>query len=150
VIDLPTSGIGGGYRWKKYSLELPTDAYSGEAQLGFQYDDSNDLGYGAAIDNVLIDEVETSGIESTPLQLNVSLFPNPASNQSTLDISGAGAVPVYLKLIGIDGKTHWSKIRQNLPDGQETINLEGLANGVYYIMIEYADQVIVKSLVKQN
>lgn len=150
VIDLPTSGIGAGFKWKKYNLELPADAYTGEAQIGFQYDDGNDLGYGAAIDNVVIDEVATSGIENSPDNLAVTIFPNPASNETTLDISGAPAGDVSLKLISIDGKILWTRIRQSQAEGLETISLKDLANGMYYIVVETSREVIVKSLVRQN
>ncbi|MCX6226026.1 MAG: M6 family metalloprotease domain-containing protein [Bacteroidia bacterium] len=150
VIDLPTSGIGAGYKWKKYNLELPADCYTGEAQIGFRYDDGNDLGYGAAIDNVVIDEIATSGVETNLDNLAINIYPNPAGDETTLDISGNPGGELSLKLISIDGKVLWSKIRQNQSDGLETINLKGLAKGMYYVVVESANEVIIKSLVKQN
>ncbi|MFA5815266.1 MAG: M6 family metalloprotease domain-containing protein [Bacteroidales bacterium] len=150
IIDLPTSGIGAGFKWKKYNLELPADCYTSEAQIGFQYDDGNDLGYGAALDNVVIDEELASGIETNLENLVINLYPNPAGDETTLEISGTASGQVSLKLISIDGKTLWSKIRQNQAEGQETINLKGIAKGMYYIIIETTDQVIIKSVIKQN
>lgn len=150
IVDLPTSGTGPGYKWKKYNLELPAEHYTGESQVGFQYDDSNDLGYGAAIDNVMIDEEATSGVETNLYDLAVNIYPNPAGDETRLDISGNTNGRVTLKLIGTDGKTLWSGIRHNLTEGQVTISLKDIANGMYYIVIETDTEVIVRSLIKQN
>ncbi|MDD4645719.1 MAG: T9SS type A sorting domain-containing protein, partial [Bacteroidales bacterium] len=151
IIDMPTSGVGVGFRWRKYNLELPTDCYTEQMQLGFQYDDGNDLGYGAAIDNVVIDENAISGIiDENKASFEVNLYPNPAGDQTTLQIKGAAGGQVALKLLSIDGKTIWSEIRKNQTDGQATINLKGVTNGIYYLVVETADEVVVKSLVKQN
>jgi hypothetical protein len=149
VIDLPVSPIGGQYRWKKYNLEIPADAYNGEAQIGFQYDDGNDLGFGAAIDNVVVDELATSGIEDNISNITVSVFPNPASENATIDITGANGSRLTMKLIGSDGKTIWSEVRSGLYNGQEAVNLTGLAKGIYYVVIESDAEVIVRSLVKK-
>jgi hypothetical protein len=143
------SPIGGQYRWKKYNLEIPADAYNGEAQIGFQYDDGNDLGFGAAIDNVVVDELATSGIEDNISNITVSVFPNPASENATIDITGANGSRLTMKLIGSDGKTIWSEVRSGLYNGQEAVNLTGLAKGIYYVVIESDAEVIVRSLVKK-
>jgi M6 family metalloprotease-like protein len=150
IIDMPTSGIGGDYRWRKYNLEIPADAYAPEAQIGFRYDDGNDLGYGAAIDNVVIDEQATSGIETNSRNFAVNVYPNPAGDETTLDISGDLTGEVFLKIITVDGKTVWSDIRRNLTKGQEKISLNGLASGLYYIVIETTDDVFIKPLVKKD
>ena len=148
IIDLPTSGIDTNFKWEKYNLELPADCYTAEAQLGFQYDDGNDLGYGAAIDNVVIDEVATSGIENNPENFSAKLYPNPAENETTLEISGGLAAQVTIKLISIDGKILWSKVSENQPLKQETISLKGISKGLYYVVVEASDEVIIKSLIK--
>lgn len=150
IIDMPTSGISSGYKWRKYNLEIPGDSYTAEAQLGFQYDDGNDLGYGAGIDNIVIDEVATSNVEETDNVLKVNMFPNPAGDETTLDISGNQGGDVSLKLVTVDGKVVWSDIRHNYTSGQQQISLKGLASGMYYMVVETENEVTVKSLVKQN
>ena len=149
IIDLPLSPIGGTYRWKKYNLEIPVGAYTDEAQLGFQYDDGDGLGFGAAIDNVVIDEQETSGIETTSGNLSVNIFPNPAGEQATLDISGTNGNRLTMRLVSIDGKTIQSELNQSVRDGQQTISLAGLAGGLYYVVIESDEEVIIRSLIKK-
>ena len=108
------------------------------------------MGYGAAIDNVVIDEEATSGIETNLEKLTINLYPNPARDEITMDISGTPNGRVTVKLISIDGKTLWSKVCQYHMQRQETINLKGIAKGKYYIIVETADEIIVESLIKQN
>lgn len=150
IIELPVSGTTSLYKWKKYNLEIPADAYAAEAQIGFQYDDSNDLGYGAALDNFEVNEEEVSGIEVNDQNFGINIYPNPAGDETTLDISGSFTGEVTLKLVGNDGKTVWSDSRPNLVEGQETLNLKGLAKGIYYLVVETTDEVIIRQVVKQN
>ena len=150
IIDMPTSGLGAGYKWKKYNLEIPSDAYTAEAQIGFQYDDGTDIGYGCGIDNVLFDEVATSGISETAMNFDINIFPNPAIDETTLTISGNASGDATIRLITPDGKSIWSAVRHNLVSGQEKISLIGLANGVYYVVVETGSEVTVKSIIKQN
>ncbi len=150
ILEMPTSGFGAGYKWKKYNLEIPADSYTAEAQLGFQYDDGTDIGYGSALDNFIFDESATSGVETSSEVLKVNMFPNPAGDETTLDISGNQGGDVSLKLVTIDGKVVWSDIRHNYTSGQQQINLKGLASGMYYMVVETENEVTIKSLVKQN
>jgi hypothetical protein len=150
IVELPSSGSGVGFQWKKYNLELPAASYTSEVQIGFQYDDGNDFGFGAALDNVVINEEAASGIETNPETLSVNLYPNPAGDEATLDFSGYSAGQLSLKLISLDGKILWSKIYRDRHEGPETINLRGISGGTYYVIVETADQVIIKPLVKQN
>ncbi len=150
IIDMPTSGIGAGYKWRKYNLEIPSDSYTAGAQLGFQYDDGTDVGYGSGIDNVVIDEVAASGIEENLVGLAVNIYPNPAGDETTLEISGNVSGEATLQLITPDGKAVWTDIRHDFTSGQEKISLRGLSAGVYYIVVETGNEVTVRSLIKQN
>ena len=156
IIDLPVSGVSSAYIWRKYNLQLPVDCYTAEAQIGFHYDDGNDFGYGSAIDNVLIDEQSTTGIETSTENPVINLYPNPAGDEATLEFAGFPLGQVTLRLITIDGKILWSRICQNCRDsnmrlcGMETINLEGIAKGLYYVIVETTHEVFIKSLIKSK
>ncbi len=148
IIDMPTSGIGAGYKWRKYNLELPADCYAAETQLGFQYDDGNDLGYGAAIDNVVIDETATSGINDQELAPEISLFPNPSAGKTTLQLDIPGSPEITYQITDQSGKNILTKILRSTYNALEQIDLVAYPAGVYYVIIEYADQVIVRQLIK--
>lgn len=150
VIDLPISGIGIPFKWKKYNLEVPSDAYTGEAQLGFLYNDGDGVGFGAAVDNVVIDEEPASGIDPEVLGLSIKIYPNPAADEITLAVLKGKDGGATLRLVSIDGKTVWSEVRRNLNEGDEKISLKGYSGGLYYLVIETADEVIIRPVVKQN
>jgi len=150
IIDLPTSGTGTGYKWRKYNLELPSECYTEQVQFGFQYDDGGDMGYGAAIDNVVVDEQATSGTDEIAMNnTTVNVYPNPAGDQATLSFNQSINGPVNLKLINLNGQTVWSTISKYQTSEQESINLKGLGAGTYYLVIETEKETIVKPLVKK-
>lgn len=148
IIDMPTSGIGSGYKWKKYNLELPAECYTPEAQLGFQYDDGDDLGYGSAIDNVVIDEISASGIDDQSLTSEIALYPNPASGSTTLKLDIQGNPGIIFHLIDPTGKSILTKTLETSYNRFEQIELTNYPDGIYYVIVEYSDQVFVRQLVK--
>jgi M6 family metalloprotease-like protein len=150
IIDLPISGNNAVYKWKKFNLEIPSGSYTSEAQLGFLYDDGTDMGYGAGIDNVLIDEEPISGIEVNANNFEVNIYPNPAGNETTLSYTGNQSGDLTIRLITPDGKLIWSVVRQNGISGLEKISLNGLAGGLYYVVVETGSEVTIKSIIKQN
>jgi M6 family metalloprotease-like protein len=149
AIDLPISGIGSAFKWKKYNLELPADSYTEEAQFGFWYDDGNDFGFGAAIDNVLIDEEAISGMEPGEESLSVELYPNPASEKVLIKLNIPGNPEVSLQLSDIQGKILLNRKVQAIYGTLEEIVLSSLPKGVYYVTVSHTDQVIVKPLIIQ-
>ncbi len=153
IIDMETCGTSALYVWNRFNIEIPAESYTSEAQLGFEYsdgDDGNSTGFGAAIDNVVIDEVATSGINENQVGLAINMYPNPAKDETTLNISGNNSGEATLKLITADGRAIWSDIRHNFTSGQEKISLRGLSAGVYYLVVETGNEVTVRSLIKQN
>jgi hypothetical protein len=149
IIELPTSGIGAGYKWRKYSVELPASALTDQAQIGFRYDDGDGFGYGAAIDNVVIRE-PGAGVEITDLASQVDLFPNPASDEAWIRMNIPGNPEVTLRLCEISGKILESRQVRVTSGNTEVIDLRNLTVGLYYVMVSYADKVIVKQLIKSN
>jgi M6 family metalloprotease-like protein len=147
VIDMPTSGFGPLYKWRRYSLEIPPDAYAATAQIGFYYDDGDGMGYGAGIDNIVIRE-PAAGVEGLQLEAMVNVYPNPASDKITVELSNGGIGGVSYRLIGADGKIVSSVVRPT-PSSVEIISLDGLPSGLYHLMIETDAQVVVKSIIKQ-
>jgi hypothetical protein len=62
---------------------------------------------------------------------SIQIFPNPANN--FIDIKINGAINKYLvQIIGIDG----SQVKEVLVDKTDRIQLDNMANGVYFIKIK--------------
>ncbi|HBB91089.1 MAG: hypothetical protein A2X22_04115 [Bacteroidetes bacterium GWF2_49_14] len=147
VIDLPTSGIGAQYKWRRYSLELPSLAYAAEAQIGFQYNDGAGMGYGAAIDNVVIRE-PAAGVDIGKVEAGVTIFPNPADREVTVQLTGITADKVTYHLAGIDGRILSTRVSRQ-SGLSETFSLAELPAGIYNLLVETDSQVIVKRIIKQ-
>jgi M6 family metalloprotease-like protein len=147
IIELKPSGIGAGYKWKSYSLELPADALGAEAQIGFQYTNGGQLGYGAAIDNVTVRE-PAAGIEPDDFDPRIEIYPNPASEKVFIkfDLPGVEAVQVA---VGSSSSGLLRTLTWENPGGSiREIDLTGLADGVYYLIINYSDKVVIRPVVK--
>jgi M6 family metalloprotease-like protein len=148
IADLPPTGVGGLYTFRKYSAELPAGALTEETQFAFRYDDGQGVSYGAAFDNFSVKEV-ISGIESEEITSSVNLYPNPALNSITVTLEGFNTPWATYRVIDAQGREirHFTR---TVPSSKEVISLEGLNQGAYRIVVETPDRVIVKNFIKVN
>jgi hypothetical protein len=144
-LELPTSGVGAGFRWKTYSVQLPAEALSGSTQVALLYDDGRSLGYGAAIDNVQVVEI-LSGIDQAANQTSVELFPNPSQGMVFLRLHSDR--PLTIRLIDHAGRSLITKHFENPYNLTEPLDLMTYPDGTYFVLIETADEVIVRQLIK--
>lgn len=98
-------------------------------------------------DNVLLDNVNVTEGQSTASvtslsNLQLTLFPNPASN--ILHISGYNDDSSVLTILNNEGK---KVIRQNF---QDRIDVSMLEAGVYYLQLESTNLVVKRQFIKQN
>ena len=82
---------------------------------------------------VTINLTINSGINEVENEINVMLYPNPATNNTTLYIQGL-SLNAIITISDVQGKT---LARYDLQQGQETlnINLSSFESGVYYVRI---------------
>ncbi|MBQ9312415.1 MAG: fibronectin type III domain-containing protein [Bacteroidales bacterium] len=82
---------------------------------------------------VTINLTINSGINEVENEINVMLYPNPATNNTTLSIQGL-SLNAIITISDVQGKT---LARYDLLQGQETlnINLSSFESGVYYVRI---------------
>jgi hypothetical protein len=68
---------------------------------------------------------------------NISIFPNPADDQATIEyVLPAMSNYISFKLMDVNGKEVWTKTESTETiAGQETINLHGIASGVYFLKV---------------
>ncbi|MBC8083791.1 MAG: T9SS type A sorting domain-containing protein [Hymenobacter sp.] len=79
-------------------------------------------------------------------QSTLQLFPNPATESVTVALSSSLAADAYLDLYTATGALarHLS-----LQTGRDTLDLKGLAKGIYLVKVFNGDQVLVQKLVKE-
>jgi len=102
----------------------------------FVCSDALDCSYGPSIVNYI-------GINEVPLIENVSMYPNPAATEVTLEF-GKITGTVNVSLIDITGKT---VINTNTNENRLTISRNDLPAGMYLVRIKAGDQVATTKLI---
>ncbi|MBQ9313304.1 MAG: T9SS type A sorting domain-containing protein [Bacteroidales bacterium] len=89
----------------------------------------------------------TSGIDDVENHINISLYPNPTQNKTTLQVDGLNT-EATIQITDLQGRV----VRKEfLPKGQDSITIEtaSLSEGVYYIKLYSEDINLTKKLIKQ-
>ena len=68
------------------------------------------------------------------LNIELSIFPNPTNSVINIDMRGIDLFPVRLNILDVTGK-QW-RATESLFKNTHTISLEGLAEGVYFLILE--------------
>lgn len=92
----------------------------------------------------------TVGLEENKLDHEIAIFPNPATNQATIEISGSVNNDAQLVLYDIMGRQVLSE-KMNASDyfAESYIDLSSLNKGTYLVKIITNQRVYTKELVKQ-
>jgi|GEM_PF-2210271 len=77
----------------------------------------------------------------------ISLYPNPADEQATLELSFNESVDLQLELTNTLGQSVLRLERSDVLEISETLDLSGVAAGVYLLGIRVDDQVLTKRLI---
>ncbi|MCK5820693.1 MAG: M6 family metalloprotease domain-containing protein [Bacteroidales bacterium] len=146
---LGVSGFGPKYIWRTMSIDIPQDYYSGEVQVGFQYNDTEDLSYGTGIDNVLIQGIQTNTklIENNSAY---SIFPNPSDGGFNLQLTGISG-ETSIRILNLQGKEVWRK--ELFVQGvrhQETLDLKEMSDGIYVLIVHNQQNTFSEKLIKQS
>lgn len=110
-IDVTTSGV--------YSVTT-TDALTCES---------------TAYDTIVFDPALCTGISEEELRSNFSVYPNPASGFATLQWNTPVGDDTYFDITDVSGQLVRSEKIVNSNSSEQRINLEGVASGLYFIVI---------------
>jgi hypothetical protein len=110
----------------------------GSPYIGFTTSDTTTMA--ADIRNFL---GATASVNENTLFSQVTLYPNPAANETNLSFSITKSTTVVIDVIDVTGRKIESLMNENVSAGTftKTINTSALAEGVYYISIK-ADGVV--------
>jgi len=139
AIDLTASGSANisatatGLSAVKYQVR----AYAETLDGGKTYGDILDFNMSTSINSIDTDN------------LNVNLYPNPASSEATLSIKGING-KVKISITDVQGRSI-SRIERESSNGEvnHSINLEAYAKGVYYIRIQSDNSIKTQKLIVQ-
>jgi hypothetical protein len=92
----------------------------------------------------------TTGIEANVAKdFNLSVYPNPSSNNLYVNFSLNGASSVNMDMIDITGRKVAELISENEMNGviNKTFDVSSLTKGIYFIRLKINDQLTVKKIV---
>jgi len=98
---------------------------------------TNDNGNNLYLDNINLSQPNPSGIASNKADdSNISIFPNPATNETTLNIKSDVSSTSVIKVINAIGQEVYVKTVTTHPGSTNVkIDTKDLANGVYFLVV---------------
>ena len=102
----------------------------------------------------LNDKSSFSGIRSinnTASKSDLSVFPNPAKNDTWIDLSAFAGKEVTISITDLTGKILQSKTIEEVSFSLQQIDVSNFANGLYFIKIQpVANEILTKKLLVSN
>jgi len=137
---------GFGWPWTEKEIELPQDALAADAQIGFLYDDNEEHGWGAGIDDVQV-FVNTSSIFDLELASSLSVYPNPSEGKFEIRLKDLKPGSVKIDISDITGKTIYSKKYSNgALEITEHVDLSNYSKGIYSLKVQNGESVYTTKL----
>lgn len=90
-----------------------------------------------------------STAEEMQIDMKVTLYPNPASEYTTLEFELQNAATVAVEVADVTGKVVYNETLANLAEGKQSVNIntQPLAEGVYFVNLRNGNNVVSKKLV---
>ncbi len=136
--------------WTQNSITIPALYQTSNVLVKFQYKSS------FASNNIYIDDInissQTVGLqENDPSLVNYSIFPNPTSDNSTLNYHLNSDAMVGIQIIDLLGKVIYQKNTTNQTAGDHTELLSkqelNLVNGVYFVKLQINNKKHIQKLI---
>lgn len=120
----------GGFTWVETSHDIVSYTYGGNFNIAFVYTSTDENSSTWEIDYVRIIASDLNGVAENDTK-TFSVYPNPASQQVTINAETSTTAVVY-------DATGRKVMEMNVVEGENTINVQNLENGVYFIMMDNA------------
>ena len=128
-----------------WTLDPATNIWTYSAQITI---DSITLGYNWLGDSSLVAEnTAVQNISNSKPAFNV--FPNPASNAVSIDLSSFNDEPLTLKVVNMLGQEFYNQSVTGEGTTVKTLNTSNWPDGIYLITVETTDGLVSKILVKE-
>ncbi|MBR9861016.1 T9SS type A sorting domain-containing protein [bacterium] len=132
----PTSSSDWGYQ------SVNIDQYSTSTNLMVKFDVISKQGNSVFLDDINIGQFGLS-VEPTALQNKVSLYPNPAQNELTVELN-IDVQDAQVQLRDLSGRL---LLQQEIGQGQNIINTSDLSEGMYIVEIKVQDYIWSQKLI---
>ncbi|MBN8697240.1 MAG: T9SS type A sorting domain-containing protein [Bacteroidetes bacterium] len=152
---LANNGYYGGYfvpsvasQWATKTITLPAAASVQSVRFKFEYE------AGAASNNLYIDDINISGVvgvNEAANAFNLTVYPNPTSDLSTITYHLTEKASVKVEVVDILGKKVADVVSANQPEGDYSFNVSksdlNLNNGIYFIRLSVNNTIVTNKLV---
>jgi len=132
--------------WKKEIINL--SGLAGQPRVMFSFEDVSAYGNMIYLDNINLTGI-TGIAEETTINNSVSIYPNPANQFMVIAYQLSDISDVKIVLYDVLGKEVIQVINQKMGEGeyQETVNTEGLLNGIYFAKININGVLLTQKLI---
>lgn len=89
------------------------------------------------------------GIEELNDNIGLNVYPNPTTGIFTIDVNASSEIKGNISITSIDGKVVLAEVIEGNGLITKSINISGLANGIYYLKLETKDAIRTYKVIKQ-
>jgi hypothetical protein len=108
----------------------------GEFPVTFQVKDYDERSLGATLETTISIKAFTTSLREIPLNGHLKVYPNPASGEFMISMDHPETGRVELLLLDLAGKVVKSRsINKTTAEWKETMSVEGLLPGVYFLKV---------------
>ena len=133
--------------WVTESIDL--SAYNGTAELLVQFTGLSDFGNNLYVDNIQFQNNTYVGLEEEALSQAFDFYPNPASDNFTLDFDLAASATVSATIIDVTGREVLVIAQDEVLEGAKslTTSVANLEAGAYIVQVEINGEVSQEKLI---
>ncbi len=131
--------------WRHEVVSLTSIA--GESQVLVRFKGTSDYGNNLFIDNINFYNTDVTGVEESKLVSNISLYPNPATTNATIEFNLRETTPVSISMINALGQTVLNENLGKINGFQKhIINTTSLENGLYFLSIKTGNETVTRKI----
>lgn len=126
---------GFGWPWGEKEMEVPADWLVKDLQIAFFYDDSNEHGWGAGVDDFQL-FINATSIFDLELASKVSVYPNPSQGKFELSVDQPESGNLSIQVLDMTGREVYMKTYNSPGSLREEIDLTQNAKGIYSLIVK--------------
>lgn len=133
-------------QWRNEGVNL--NAFAGQASVIVKFVATSAYGNNAYIDDINLLNGSVGIIEANELANNVTVYPNPISNNATVNFNLVESSEVSIEVVNALGQVVSTTNLGSLSSGDQTYSLDAsnLNNGLYFINMHVGNSIIVKKV----
>ena len=136
--------------WRQETVNLSSSSVSGKPNVMFKFEFTMDNG-----NNIFIDDINIDGIvgidEDLNDLINLSLMPNPATENTIMSFTLNQSRNVKVNLIDVTGRLVETVVQTSLSSGNYSYDIKNPgASGVYFLQLEVDNYTSTKKVIFTN